>query len=321
MTGAESMKVETGAGITARRAAFAALIGGVVLAGAGAPAKAATSSSVDTAQLQFALNLQYLTTNYLQVVTYGFDSKPRQLPAELIRGGELTDKPGVSATTVKPITFSRETRGVQARIREMADEHWDRTKMLRAVLRADTPAQTLIDYRAETFTTMFRLAGAIANDATFDPYSSPANCLLGAETLLSVQASVYSAILPAMTDEVAMAMMGSMGASAASNATSIRTMLAALAQADPGIWTIVDRLAAWRDQVDGSAVTDRGLSPGMSDGQTTTRMAVTNADGGWIGRTPQQALNVLFMTANAVTQGGFFPNGINGTIVSSGQAG
>ena len=321
MTGAERIVDEEGVRCGARRAALAALVGGTMLAGLARPAAAQVASSVDTVPLQFALNLHYLTTNFLQVVTYG---EGRQLPAQHIRGGELSDKPGVSATSVLPVKFPTGVRGIQARIREIADEHWYRTLMLRAVLRADAPAQTEIDYSAQTFARLFVAAGAMASTDTLylytaspsDPLELVRNILLAAETLVSVQASVFAALLPSMTNEVTLPMMASLAASAASNATTIRSMLYEMAQAKPDLLTKVDRLAAWRDRIDGTATTDAGLSPVNGSGRT----AVTDADGLYIGRTPQQALNVLFMSADAVTQGGFFPTGINGAIVRSGKA-
>lgn len=321
MTGVERIESEDAVRCGGRRAALAALVGGAMLTGLAKPAAAQVSSSVDTAPLQFALNLQYLTTNFLQVVTYG---QGRQLPAQHIRGGELSDQPGVSATSVLQVKFPSGVRGIQSRIHEIADEHWYRTLMLRGILRADAPAQTLIDYSAETFAKMFVAAGAMASTDTLylytasptDAFELVRNILLAADTMVSVQASVYAAMLPSMTNEVTQPMMASMAASAASNATTIRSMLYEMAQTNPALMTKVDRLAAWRDRIDGSATTDVGLSP--VDG--TARTAVTDATGVYVGRTPQQALNVLFMSADSVTQGGFFPNGINGTIVRSGKA-
>ena len=319
----EADRIESGEAVRCgrRRAALAALVGGAMLTGLAEPAAAQVPSSVDTAPLQFALNLQYLTTNFLQVVTYG---QGRQLPAQYIRGGELSDQPGVSATSVPQVRFPSGVRGIQARIHEMADEHWYRTLMLRDILRADAPAQTLIDYSAPTFAKLFVAAGVMTADETlylYDPSPTDTkelvrNILLATETFVSVQASVYAAMLPSMTTEVTLPMMASMAASAASNATTIRSMLYELAQSSPALLTKVDRLAAWRDRIDGSATTDVGLSP--VDG--TARTAITDATGVYVGRTPQQALNVLFMSADSVSQGGFFPNGINGTIVRSSKA-
>ncbi len=80
---------------------------------------------------------------------------------------------------------------------------------------------------------------------------------------------------------------------------------------------MVDRLAAWRNGIDGSTTTDRGMSPVMANGWTVTRLALTDDDGLQLSRTPGQALNVLFMTSGAATQGGFFPTGINGSIKTS----
>ncbi|VXC45600.1 ferritin-like domain-containing protein [Sphingomonas sp. 8AM] len=298
-----------------RRVAFVALFGGALATISAATARADVVSSVDTIPLQFALNLQYLTTNYLQVVTYGNKSL---LAPQDIKGGELSDKPGIAATGLQVVDFSTTDRTLRPRLREMADEHKNRLSLIRSFLRGDAPAQKAIDYSPGTFSTMFRLSGAIAPDAAFDPYAAPANCLLALETLLSVTASVYAGILPSMTDEIATPAMSSMAAATATDLVTVRSMLSGLAVDDPALLTVIDRLAAWRDRIDGTPTTDVGLSP-VTDpsGQTATRLTFTDADGLLLSRTPQQALNVLFMTAASVAQGGFFPTGINGAIVSS----
>lgn len=116
-----------------RREFFATVLAGVAIAGTVGSASAQTASSVDTAPLQFALNLHYLSTNMLQLAIYG---KDRQLPAQYIRGGETLDQPGVSATSAKQVSFPTGTRDIQSRIREIADSLWFRTLLLRSLLRA-----------------------------------------------------------------------------------------------------------------------------------------------------------------------------------------
>jgi len=298
-----------------RRRALFALMSGVAVWGGIESAKAEVVSSVDTIPLQFALNLQYLTTNFLQVVIYGLD---HLLAGDLIRGGEVTDKPGVQARGILPVKFAAADRRDRTRLNEIADEHWWRLNLIRGFLRGDAPAQKLIDCSPETFSAMFQAARAIADGAIFNPYESVDNCLLAADTLISVAASVYSAILPSITDEIATPTMASIAASTASNATTIRSMLFDRAQANPAIPGIIDQLAAWRDRIDGTAQTDLGLSSVTdASGATVTRLAASDSSGLYLGRTPQQALNVLFMTSAAATTGGFFPTGINGSIVSS----
>jgi hypothetical protein len=298
-----------GQSFTMRRSVLAALLGGAAFAISMGAAQAEGITSDEKSALQFALNLQYLTTNYLQAAIYG---DGRQLQADNIRGGELSGEPGIVVTTAKQVRFSAATRDIQARVQEIGDEHWYRNLLLRALLRADVIAQKTIDMSPATFTTLFRLAGVIGADATFDPYGSPVDCLLGAETLISVQASVIGALVPRFTNDILRATMASFAASVGGDAATIRSMLYAQGQA-----AAIDKLAAWRDQIDGTGVTDRGLSATTTSGNLMTRIALTDADGLLIGRTPAQALNVLFMTPSAATTGGFFPTGINGAITRS----
>lgn len=287
---------------------------GVTSRGMTGAARAETPSSVDTAPLQFALNLHYLTTNFLQVVAYGADGL---LGGDLIRGGEIADRPGVPAQGLLRVTFPAADRAFQARFNEMADEHRARLLLLRGFLRGDAPAQTLIDYSPETFSTMFRAAGAIAPTARFNPYASVSSALLAAETLVTVAASAQAALLPLLRDPIALPALASLAAGAANNATVLRAMLLERAATDPTVTATVDRLAAWRDRIDGTAPSDRGLSTESSAAGGVTRLTRCDGDGLYLTRTPQQALNVLFMTSAAARQGGFFPTGINGAIGAS----
>lgn len=288
-----------------------AVLAGAVVVGTAGMAQAQVASSVDTAPLQFALNLHYLSTNMLQLAIYGAG---RQLPAQYIRGGETLDRPGVSATSAKQVSFPAGTRDIQARIQEIADSLWFRTLFLRDLLRADSPAQNQIDMTAERFTAMFRLAGAIGPGDSFDPYASPVDLALAAETILAVQATALNGLSTLYTNPVIRASMLSMAAAAATDVTTIRTILMAASAARPEIVTMVDRMASWRNGIGGGGTTDRGLSPVPVNGRLAARLALTDDNGLHLSRTPGQALNVLFMTPGAATQGGFFPTGINGTF-------
>ncbi|WP_267347389.1 ferritin-like domain-containing protein [Sphingomonas sp. GM_Shp_2] len=291
-----------------------ALMTSAVMVGAAVASPAQVSASYDTAQLQFALNLQYLVTNYLQVAIYGAG---RQLPADLIRAGETGGMLGVPMTSGSQVAFLGQTRSINARLREIGDESWGRTILLRSLLRADTPAQKLIDLSPAAFTTMFRLAGAIDSAETFNPYASPLNCALAANCLIDVQAGALLSLVPTMTNELARDTIAALAANACSDAATVRSIIQSQswAQAQPDALTMMDRLAAWRNRISGTGTTDRGLSPLGSP--PLTRLALVDADGLALARTPAQALNVLFMNSGAVTQGGFFPTGINGTTVRS----
>ncbi|MGE7204865.1 hypothetical protein ACQKJZ_04195 [Sphingomonas sp. NPDC019816] len=299
---------------TGRRELFAAMLAGMAIIGTSGSASAQTLVSSDVTALQVALNLHYLSTNMLQLAIYGVN---RQLPAQYIRGGETTDQPGVSATSAKQVAFPVGTRDIQARIQEIGDSLWYRTLMLRALLRADAPAQKQIDMTAERFTAMFRMAGAIGPNETFDPYASPLNLALAAETVMAVQATTLANLASQFTHVILRSSMLALAMATANDVTTLRTILMAGSTTRPELVTMVDRIAAWRNTIDGPTTTDRGMSPVVINGQTTARLSLTGDDGLHLTRTPAQALNVLFMTSAAATQGGFFPTGINGTIKTS----
>lgn len=298
-----------------RRAALAALLGGAMVASLAKPAGAQLVTSPDTVPLQFALNIYYITCNYVRIGALGLKE---QLDAPRIRGGETLTQPGVPITDGRQIEFSEAAMTMQRRVSEMAYEFRWRTIMLRDILRADAVAQKKIDLSAGPFTAMFRQAGAIGPNDSFDPWASMTNYLVALETLLTVQATVLAGMLPTLTNDSVMAQIVSLSAGSANSATTARCMVRQLAADRPELLTMIDRLAAWRDGIDGSTATDSGLSPVVAaDGRTTSRMMTADGNGLFRVRTPQQALNVLFMSRGAVSQGGFLPTGINGGIVTS----
>lgn len=300
-----------------RRALLAGVVGVTGALALMSRADAQVSSSVDAVPHQFALNLHYLVANFMQGATYG---SSRTLPAEHIRAGELISTPGVRVTTTRQVTFTVANRDIEARLREIADEMWFRTLYIRAILRGDTPAQKTIDLSPASFTAMFRAAGAIDSTATFDPYASPLNYLLGAAALIDVYASTLAGLFSQIDNDIARASFAGLVSGAGSDAATIRSMVYERAQTlrRPDLVETVDRLARWRDRIDGSASSDRALSALVVAGQTVTAIAPVDTDGLLLTRTPQQALNVLFMSAGAVSRGGFFPEGLNGTINTSG---
>jgi len=64
---------------------------------------------------------------------------------------------------------------------------------------------------------------------------------------------------------------------------------------------------------DVSEVADQGVTV-----NGTVNIVPANASAMAFGRTPGQVLNVVYLTPTTATSGGFFPNGVNGSLNSSG---
>ncbi|HZV83973.1 MAG TPA: ferritin-like domain-containing protein, partial [Brevundimonas sp.] len=69
-----------------------------------------------------------------------------------------------------------------------------------------------------------------------------------------------------------------------------------------------------RDSLDGPTDLDQGIS-GTA---TESNIVPTDSNGLAYSRTTGQVLNIVYLTAAVATGGGFFPNGVNGTINKSG---
>ena len=69
-------------------------------------------------------------------------------------------------------------------------------------------------------------------------------------------------------------------------------------------------ISASRAKLDGTNSDDNGIgtaqTPTIINGDQATSIAY--------GRTPAEVLNVVYLNAAAVTGGGFFPSGVNGTV-------
>ncbi len=81
--------------------------------------------------------------------------------------------------------------------------------------------------------------------------------------------------------------------------------------------TAADSISDLRDSVDGSSDLDQGISPTTRSGALVSNIVPTDGSGIAFSRTPGQVLNIVYLDRTAKTAGGFFPNGVNGTIRSS----
>ncbi len=92
-------------------------------------------------------------------------------------------------------------------------------------------------------------------------------------------------------------------------------MLYAKGVATPSLRTSADAISNARDSLDGPTDLDQGISGSA----TESNIVPLDNNGIAFSRTTGQVLNIAYLTAAVATGGGFFPNGVNGTIRSSGN--
>ncbi|KQN93006.1 hypothetical protein ASE95_10465 [Sphingomonas sp. Leaf231] len=298
-----------------RRLLLASLVGSVLAAGASKPASAQIAAGVDIDPLQVLTNMFYTSVNYSQTGFYADEKGGRQLGVELIRSGELTGQPVTRATGARPTPI--DTESVRARVNEIIDECFWRLVVSRRFLRAEAPGQKAVDLSPQAFTAMFRAAGAIEADQTFDPYENEGNFVLGLFALTDFYPMAVHGMAPLITNEIARAWLGGFAAGVGNNTANLRALIVDMSVDRPELIEMADQIALWHDQVAGLRGPDRRIWPGGAQTGDVANLCPLDADGLVGTMTPQQVFNILFMSSTATTKGGFFPDGVNGNIKTS----
>lgn len=259
--------------------------------------------------LNFALNLEYLEAQF-----YSFAALGVGLPASQLTG---TGSQG-AVTGGRQVTF---TDPVVARYaREIASDETQHVAFLRRALGSAAVAQPSLDIGTDpngAFSSAARAAGLIGAGQSFDPYANDENFLLGAFIFEDVGVSAYKGAAPMVKNPAFRdAAAGILGAEAY-HAGLVRTVLYAKGLQTPSLRTSTDRISDARDSLDGTSDIDQGVT-GTAN---MSNIVPTDTDGIVFSRTTGQVLNIVFLTRMASMRGGFFPNGVNGAIMTSANNG
>ena len=292
----------------------AALAGTAMLAscgggGSGEPQQTTTTPAAtigDSDILNFALNLEYLEAQF-----YTFAVTGAGLPASQLTG---TGTQG-TVTGGRQVTFKDPV--VQAYAREIAGDEAAHVAFLRTALGSAAVAQPAIDISASAtgaFSSAAVAAGLITQGQTFDPYASDENFLLGAFIFEDVGVTAYKGASPLIKNATFLEAAAGILAAEAYHAGLVRTVLYAKGLVAPALIQATEKISAARDSLDGASDDDQGIQP-ASDG--TANLVPTDSNGIVFSRTPGQVLDIVYLTKLSAMKGGFFPNGVNGTINTS----
>jgi hypothetical protein len=306
-----------------RRAFFTAALGAAAVGTAFAysdPAKA-QSAPTDSDVLNFALNLEYLEAQF-----YLFAVNGAGLPANLTASGSGTA--GGTVTGGARVDFSGDP-AVGAYAREIAADEQAHVAFLRTALGTSAVAMPNINISGDAngaFTAAARAAGVVGSTETFNPYSSPNNFLLGAFIFEDVGVTAYKGAAPLIGNKTFLEAAAGILAVEAYHAAIVRTTL--YARGIPALIEATERISNARDTLDGSpaddpirgigADADQGIAPSGSGATLTSNIVPLNGNGLAYSRTPGQVLRIVYLNAATTSMGGFFPNGVNGTIRSTG---
>jgi hypothetical protein len=244
---------------------------------------------VDSDYLTFALNLEYLEANFYLIAATGsgLSSADAGVGAGAVTGGS-------QVAGLTPIQ--------QEYIYEIAQDELNHVRFLRSAIGSGVVAAPAIDL-VNSFNTVAAAAGI---GASFNPFASFNDFLLGAFAFEDVGVTAYTGAAPLLTNKTFLGAAAGIQAVEAYHAAEIRTLIL---QAGSTYVTLANQISALRATLGGGNETPLSAT-------TVTACDPTNAIA--YSRTPSQVMQIVFASPDGgVTSGGFFPSGIGGNINST----
>lgn len=253
--------------------------------------------------LNFALNLEYLEAQF-----YAFAAFGTGLPESLLGGAGTRGQ--VSGGRKVPFLDSR----IELEAREIAMDERAHVAFLRQAIGATAVAQPALDISpGGAFSAAARAAGLIGAGETFDPYANDENFLLGAYIFEDVGVTAYKGASPLITNKTFLEAAAGILAAEAYHAGLIRAELYTKGIQTPTLITATERISNARDSLDDPSDKDQGIAPRGEQ----SNIVPADSNGLAYSRSAGDVLNIVYLTAAAASQGGFFPAGVNGTIRTS----
>jgi hypothetical protein len=302
-----------------------AALAGLAFAGVKLAEAQAAPAYTDSDILNFALNLEYLESQFYTLATTGktIDQVGIGIGAGTATtgGGTVVTKSGGPASCLVPWTIP----AIQAYATETAQEERNHVTFLRGALTSSAVAQPNLDL----FNSFNTLASAAGIASTFDPFANDLDFLIGAYVFEDVGVTAYSGAAPLITTPAYLAAAAGILGVEAYHAGLVRTSIFI---ADPdgkaGLQGYTQKISATRMALDGSSSTDDigvGLQTVTIEPTGTTNGAATIVDAQTgspnfsktYSRTTTQVLKIVTGSSNIPASGAkytgvFFPNGLNG---------
>lgn len=271
-------------------AALATQRWGVPAAAQGTPEAVAID---DDAIFTFVLNLEYLEAEYYLRGTTG----------EGISAEHIGANPGeVTGGSLVPFA----TDAIRQFAEELAGNELAHVLYYREALGADA-----IDRPAIDFTGGFAAVGQAAGFGdNFNPFTDELNFLLGGMLFEDVGVTGYKGATPLITDKDRQ---GDIAGVLAVEAYHMGMARSHLYEAGPTAQEAANAITVARGVLNGMPEIEQGV---VVDGHAN--FVPSDARGIVFTRTPQQVLQIAYLTPETgISQGGFYPNGVNGAIAST----
>lgn len=278
-----------------------------------------TTGVSDVDVLNFALQLEYLEGAYYSYAVTGQGVDAAFLSGAGTQGPVVT---GSGAGAARAVDFTDEI--VREYAREIAADEVYHIRYLRDALGSARVAQPTINLSGSAsvtignaavlgaFTAAARVAGVVGANDIFDPFADDESFLIGSYLLTDVGVSAYRGSARLIANKTFLEATAGILATECYHDATIRSELWRRGLTVPSIYTRIAQISTARDALDGAGDTDQDIGTAA-----TANFVPTDAGGLVLGRTAPQVLNVVFQSPAAVTSGGFFPAGLNGSIRTS----
>lgn len=271
-------------------------------AGAGPSPAEDGSGPSDASILNFALNLEYLEAEFYLRAT------GNALPDELTTG--VGNRGEVSGG--KEVPFKNPV--IRRFAKEIASDERQHVTFLRGALGSAAVSRPTISLD-HSFTQAARAAGLIGDGETFDPYANELNFLFAAYLFEDVGVTAFKGAAPFIDNKTYLDAAAGLLATEAYHAGIVRLALYNEGVIDDSVFAAAQKISDVRNAVDHVGNDDQSI--GTAD---TLNLIPTDETGGAFGRSPAHILNIVYLTPERATSGGFYPDGLNGDLVESGDS-
>ncbi|UCI06476.1 ferritin-like domain-containing protein [Mesorhizobium sp. B1-1-8] len=242
---------------------------------------------------RFALNLEYMEAEYYLRGTTGKgidDSDAGSKPGDVVGG--------------KKVSF--ETPALGEFLQEVAENELAHVRFYRKTLASNAVDRPAIDFDAG-FAAVAKAAGL---GADFDPFGNQMNFVLGGMLFEDVGVTAYAGAATVLKNKEFLAAAAGILAVEAYHMGMARSSLYRMGEK---AWKAANAISDARDKIDGPDDKDQGIDvDGKANFVPSTPDAIAFT------RTPQEVLRIVYLTdQSGVSKGGFYPNGMNGTIKST----
>lgn len=243
----------------------------------------------DSDIFNFALNLELLETEYYLRGTTG----------QGMGNSDAGENPG-SVTGGRMVPWVN--KELKQMMEEVAQNELAHVRFYRKVLGKKAISRPTID-----ITGGFAGAGQAAGLGAFDPFESETNFFLGGMLMEDVGVTAYKGAAPLIENKKFLEAAAGILACEAYHMGMVRSTLYRMGDA---AIKAANAISDARDSLDGPEDLDQGIEL-----NGTANIVPTDSDAICFSRTPQQVLRIVYGTDKAgVSQGGMYPDGMNGNL-------